>query len=355
MSQLTQFVYPYDPTGVNPTNKILAERHVVSVAGSDYRLIIPKIGPYFKDSLKIKHVQTGDFLVPGLDFTYSYYFEAASNTEPYPSVFGGISILTSAYDGATLELTEYQTLGGEFVLAEESIATLLANVLIDPRTTRWDDVTYKPGYWTPDSHLTHLEESVGYGELVQAVRDLVDNYNLKTQMLVQMFEAHMRDTNDPHGLYQVPRPASSGARIQSFSAAVPVDSTYQKSIESDAQSKLDLGELTRKVSDLYVLMATRKQVTKSGILPDASKVIILGGTEHSLPSLETSLHFAEIDILVTAGVGVIKGPEAILTTSNRDDVLRFEGTVRDSVTLAHGSRYLAVRLNDVTWELFKSN
>lgn len=199
MSNLTQYKYPMDPTGTNPKNKIIGERHTVSaLAGTDFRLIIPKDGPFHKDSVKIKHVATGEFLIPEIDFTYSYYFEGASSTEPYPSIFGGISLLTSDYDGATLELTEYQTLGAEHVLNEQSLITLLTNVLVDPRTTTWDSVTYKPGYWTPDSHLTHAEETVGYSEMVAVLNQIADKYNIQTQQLVQYITSHMRDEADPH-------------------------------------------------------------------------------------------------------------------------------------------------------------
>ena len=215
MSNLTQYTYPFDPTGTASTNKIIGERHVVSTVGSDYRLIIPKHGPYFKDSLVVKHVATGATLNPGTDYEHSLYFDALSKTEPYPSIFGGISLKTSDYDGATLELAEYQTVGGEHVLSESSIATILANMLQDPRTTRWDDVTYKPGEWTPDSHLTSLEETVGYGELVEVVRKLATTYTLQSRNLTQLMVEHMQSENDPHNVS-----ARLLARMQTLEANV---------------------------------------------------------------------------------------------------------------------------------------
>lgn len=200
MSNLKQFRYDLDPSGVNPSNKVGPERHVVSIGGSNSRLIIPKAAPFFKDSVRIKHVATGTYLEPGIEFEPSLYFEAASNTEPYPSVFGGISILTDAYDDATIEIEEYQTIGGEHVLSETSLLTILANLVIDPRTVTWDSVTYKPGVMTPDSHLTSLEDTVGYAELVAAVNRMGETYTLQSQELVSILRAHVVDTADPHNV-----------------------------------------------------------------------------------------------------------------------------------------------------------
>lgn len=242
MSNLTQYKYPMDPTGTNPKNKIIGERHTVSaLAGTDFRLIIPKDGPFHKDSVKIKHVATGEFLIPEIDFTYSYYFEGASSTEPYPSIFGGISLLTSDYDGATLELTEYQTLGAEHVLNEQSLITLLTNVLVDPRTTTWDSVTYKPGYWTPDSHLTHAEETVGYGEMVAALNTFTTTFQIEHRILAQLVIEHMQAENDPHNVSGKLLSRMQALEIKLLKALSNINSINNNSISLEGDSLIYKG------------------------------------------------------------------------------------------------------------------
>lgn len=304
MSNLTQYTYPFDPTGTNPANKVVGERHVVSTVGSDFRLIIPKCGPYFKDSLVVKHVATGATLNPGLDYEHSLYFEALSETEPYPSVFGGISLKTSAYDGATLELAEYQSVGGEHVLAESSIATILANMLQDPRTARWDDVTYKPGVWTPDSHLTSLEETVGYGELVQAVRDLADNYNLQTSQLVQMITAHVGDTNDPHST-----------------------------------------QLARTKASL---------LTASGNLYWGKTYVVTGNNAYTLPDAEDS-RLGEMMTLIARDLDTDEyefSPTLRLKNGGTEE-LYFNGKKDNNISLPPGKTYRIILVAPKTWEVFQ--
>lgn len=195
---ILQFQYPFDPNGVLPSNLITNENHnITASSGLPYNFIIPRRGPYFANSLIVTHPSSGRTLDVGVDYVHSYLFQQQSATEPFLMVFGGISILTTEYDGSVLSL-RYQTLGGEYVLPETDILAILANAHIDPRLTTWDTVALKPGEYHPDAHLHHVSSTMGWDDLVLAVRDLIEKIRVESGELAALFQLHIDDLNNPH-------------------------------------------------------------------------------------------------------------------------------------------------------------
>jgi len=354
MSNLTQYTYPFDPTGTAATNKVVNEKHVVSVDGPASRLIIPKHGPYFKESIRIRHVATGHELVPGVEFEYSLYFEAASNTEPYPSIFGGVSLLTSDYDRSTLELLEYQTIGGEHTLSESSIATMLANLLVDPRTTRWDDVTYKPGTYTPESHLTNLEETVGYGELVSAVRDLTNKYSIQTQQLVQLITAHMGDENDPHNV--------KGGTDNTVNKLRSDLDDLIKRVDALESGMLSVQRLINTLNDVVNSLQTDTQLllehlrfnnVYGGVKLQADrKYFMITDATITLPSLNDVPLGSEIVLAKFAGDETSPANQPIYQVSNvAVEKIRWSGRIDTSARHIANRSLRAIKVDDNIWEI----
>ena len=195
---IIQYQYPFDPNGVLPSNLITNENHnITASAGLPYNFIIPRKAPYFADSLVVTHPASGRTLDVGVDYVHSYLFQQQSNTEPFLMVYGGISLLTTEYDGAVLTL-QYQTLGGEYVLPEADILAILANAHIDPRMTSWDSVALRPGEYHPEAHLHHVSTTMGWDDLVLAVRDLIEKIRVESSELAALFQAHIDDKTNPH-------------------------------------------------------------------------------------------------------------------------------------------------------------
>lgn len=193
-----QYTYEFDPNGTNPANRVVGENHTITPAnGADFNFIVPRAAPYHRNSLVVRHPASGTTLTEGIDYVPSWYFEAGSNTAPYPAIYAAISLLTTQFEGSTLQL-EYQTLGGEFVLDEVILTTILANVQLDPRTTTWDSVSMKPGIYLPEPHLHHILETVGYDELVEVLREFKDGFTLEFSSLMTAIQSHITDKNNPH-------------------------------------------------------------------------------------------------------------------------------------------------------------
>lgn len=198
--QMQQFTYPFDPNGTAPSNKVVGERHTITpVNGPDFRFLIPKAAPYFRNSLKVTHEASGRVLVDGIDYQPGHRYDAASNTAPFLTIFGSILIMDNTLEG-TFSL-EYQTLGGEHTVDEQTLLAILANTQIDPRMTKWDYVLNTPGVYDPLLHRHHAIDSVGYDDMVVALNRLFDAIIARQDqdsVVDPVARAHIANLNNPH-------------------------------------------------------------------------------------------------------------------------------------------------------------
>lgn len=163
----TPTIYPFDPYGTEVSNLIQNERHAISPpAWADYYFIIPKLAPFFRDSLKIIHEQTGKELKEGVDWVATHLFRDASRASTKP-IFGSITFYDKTLSGVVR--LEYQTLGGEWVIDTDTIAEILANNKLNPRITTWEQVVNVPDRFPVIDHEWHLDDLVGMSEVHDAI------------------------------------------------------------------------------------------------------------------------------------------------------------------------------------------
>lgn len=194
-----QYAYPFDPNGTAPSNKVVGERHTISpVNGPDFRFLIPRAAPFFRNSLKVTHVASGRVLQDGVDYQPGHRYDAASNTAPFLTIFGSILIMDNSLVGA-FDL-EYQTLGAEHTLDEQIILQMLANTQLDPRLTKWDLVLNTPGVYDPLLHRQHAMDTVGYDDMVVALNRLFDAIiaDQSNGNEDPVARSHIANTNNPH-------------------------------------------------------------------------------------------------------------------------------------------------------------
>lgn len=192
------FTYPYDPSGLLLSNKVVEESHTITPAnGKDFRFIVPKAAPYFVRSVKLFHAATGKEMIRGTDWVPGHAFQAATKTQPYVEIAGSLLILNNSLSG-TFTLKEYQTLGGEYTIDETTALEILANTLLDPRLTTWDKVIDAPLIYDALTHLHHVSTSIGYGDMVTALQNLVTVFTLEASKLNDRITAHLNDALNPH-------------------------------------------------------------------------------------------------------------------------------------------------------------
>ena len=175
MPDISNFRYPLDPTGILASNKIVNERHVLTGSNSKhYYTIVPKLAPYFADSLVVEHTApdgTVRRLALGVDYLNGYWFIGASRATAKP-VYGGIVILDLRLRGG-LTIT-YQTLGGEWVLDEQGMLAVLAEYEQSPIVIGWEQVANPPKAFPPEPHELELQDLIGQEDLVTAVDNIAN-------------------------------------------------------------------------------------------------------------------------------------------------------------------------------------
>lgn len=181
------YLYPEDTTGLAVTNKVTNERHTLNPPQEDYtfHFIIPWSGPFYRDSLKITNLTTGLPLTRGMDFAVGHRFDSANfqleNTR------GGLYLSILFYDVALSGqiAIEYQTLGGNWTLAETKIFEILANKLVDPRSVTYEEVSGKPTVFPPTGHPHPGQDFIGMSESVTATYDIAAAIREQTNTWLQ--------------------------------------------------------------------------------------------------------------------------------------------------------------------------
>ena len=151
---MAKLIYPYDPSGVAISNKIVDElRSVQPPTNIDQpSFVIVRAGPFFRNSLEIFTAPNrgGTKLIEGKDFFVTHEFVAGSNFLGKPMA-GGVAFTNALYKGNTY--FHYQTLGGDFTVNDTVVLEeLTRRYYADIRWVKWDQLTGVPSAFPPDAH-----------------------------------------------------------------------------------------------------------------------------------------------------------------------------------------------------------
>lgn len=190
---MSDFIYPFDPTGNAPSNLILNERQTISPPNwTDFYFVIPKMAPYFKDSLRVIHRPSGRILVEGQDYHCTHFFRDAS-LRTANRIYGSITLLDKTLTGL-LEMN-YQTLGGDWVLDENKILEILSDVQLNPRITTWEQVADAPYAFPPIDHEWDLQDLKGMEDVVAELDAIAAAIRESSG---SDFSIHINNKDNPH-------------------------------------------------------------------------------------------------------------------------------------------------------------
>lgn len=154
--------YELDPTGLNPSNLIIDEPHVLS--NREVRSISVNYGPFFNNSVIVKDGST--VLVNGVDYQCSELHQEA--TLKYGKEISTVILILNTNVHTNVTVT-YQTLGGHYLNDGQIIASLYESVINDNRPVDWENVFNKPGFFPPTLHRHLLEDVYGFEAVVDAL------------------------------------------------------------------------------------------------------------------------------------------------------------------------------------------
>ena len=190
--------YPFDSTGSLPSNLITDELQTLSAINfRDYYCIVPDFAPFYSASLSIQYRvdSSSPWLTmnEGVDYYCGFQFIGATRQTALP-VYGSIVFNNIALTGEVKLL--YQTVGGEWTLDQDTLTEMLVNLIYNPRTTSWEQVSGAPAHFPPSTHAWQLDDLVGMSEVVnelEAIEDAILNRDTNSD-----FNAHIANFNNPH-------------------------------------------------------------------------------------------------------------------------------------------------------------
>lgn len=193
----------FDNTGTLASNRVTGEKHIISAANNkDFHFIVPLFAPFFvNESLDVGHISATGVYTPlrlGIDYLPAHQFIGASRACAKP-IYGSISLLNTKLAG-TITLA-YQTLGGSWTLDLSELATILTDVIINPRALSWEQVIDKPVLFPVIDHEWNLDDLVGAKEIVTEIRGVADAIAQASMQPVETIETtHVLDHNNPHNV-----------------------------------------------------------------------------------------------------------------------------------------------------------
>lgn len=165
----SNYPYPFDNTGTLVSNKLTDEKHVLSFYSNPTKTIIPVNAPFYRNSLRVYHEPTGEYLTEGMDFYLGHIFESAQQDQRY-SVYGSISFIDIAMVG-NVKVT-YQTVGGPYTVPFEEILTYLSKPFERPQSRVWAEVMKYPRDIVPMDPIGSLEEAIERDPITGSLNDI---------------------------------------------------------------------------------------------------------------------------------------------------------------------------------------
>lgn len=172
MPAIGPYAYPFDPSGVAPSNLVTNEvQTVTAVNANEYHIVVPNFAPFFRASLVVLNGGTMTPLIEGVDFLFTHKYKEATINTAIP-IYGSITLLNKNFSGIIL-FQQYQTVGGQWTLTTTQINQILSDKLLNPRITTWEQLGVAPEHFPVIDHM-HVdpEELIGMPELVTAVESI---------------------------------------------------------------------------------------------------------------------------------------------------------------------------------------
>jgi len=177
--------YELDPTGLNPSNRIIDEPYTLS--NRQIRAISVNYAPFFKESLILK--DGARTLTYGVDYVAVELHQEA--TLKYGKEICSVILIINPDVSSTGTVT-YQTLGGSYLNDSYAIANLYESVINDTRPINWSNIYNKPTTFPPTLHRHLLEDVYGFEAVVDALERIKQAITLgQTDVVLSIIDSIM--------------------------------------------------------------------------------------------------------------------------------------------------------------------
>jgi hypothetical protein len=191
-----------DPMGLLPANFVTGEKQTITAANArDFHFIVPLFAPFFAyaGALVVVHTPSSGpskTLVEGIDYNLAFQFIGATRACAKP-VYGGITFLNTQLAGVIT--LAYHALGGNWTINQPEINRILADRVVNPRVTAWEQVVDRPLLFPVIDHEWNLQDLVGAKDIVFEIQHVADAIASKVPgQLGAELTSHLNDYANPH-------------------------------------------------------------------------------------------------------------------------------------------------------------
>lgn len=170
MAETTTALYPYDPSGSSPTNRVTKELHSLQFHGNR-TFIIPNASPFFSRTARVYNANTNEDYKEGVDYLFGHIFREACEAIGQP-IYGSIVFLNESVN--PLVGVDYNTLGGKWGHDDPSLAEELANQSLNPEQRTWEMIQGLPESFPPIRHEDNLTQVMGFEQFMAIMDQLVE-------------------------------------------------------------------------------------------------------------------------------------------------------------------------------------
>lgn len=195
---MTSPTYPFDITGLEPTNLITDETYTInSIYVSGYRILIPIAAPFYLDNLVLKYITPNGSVVTLIeDIDYYLCLPYITGTRAIGKVLHGGILLLKDYLTGSFKLT-YQTLGGSTLGNPNAVMNNIISGSYNAKGVLWDVVTDNTKQF-PAVDLRHHRDFVyGKEKVVEALTNIGTAITTASTANTGLV-THLADHNNPH-------------------------------------------------------------------------------------------------------------------------------------------------------------
>lgn len=176
-----------DYTGVNPKYRCEDIFVLTNENNEEHQFHIPRYAPFFSSSVRITRVDVVDGIEEEIELEphRDYYFGGNFWGNENLTIDGKLVATTIIFDDISIEGTYkvvYQTLGGDYLLDSTGYARQIAQYILNPLKTTWDELVGKKLEFTPDPHVHHANELTNVQVITNAMDRLTDAYSKLVQI-----------------------------------------------------------------------------------------------------------------------------------------------------------------------------
>lgn len=191
--------YPFDPTGVAPSNLVENEYETLTqINARPYRILVPIYAPFYLTNLQVEHSNAGtvSLLTEGVDYYACLPYLAAQRSLGKP-VYGGLVFNNTVVNG-DIRIT-YQTVGDNWCADRDHVYNRLLESVYNRRTTWWDVLTNVQEIFPPVAHKEDLRTLSGIEEFLNGLQKIEQAIlSLDLDHLPGAMVAHIADDDLHH-------------------------------------------------------------------------------------------------------------------------------------------------------------